>query len=67
MWFFLVVVLWAILFCCSYACMCWRRTECNIHYNSYDTDPALLVSIFVPPFGIVWGLMDVALHRIGLR
>ena len=64
--FFLCVIVWAILFCGSYTCMNWRRQVRGLYQYTYDYNPTLAVSLLVPAFGIMFGLLDVALAKLGL-
>ena len=63
--FLIFIILYAMLFCGSYFAMSWRRHVRQIKYGDFDWDPTLVVSILIPPFGIIYALCDVAIHKLG--
>lgn len=65
--FLAVVLLWGVLFFASYLLMCLRRKTLQLTYGRYDCDPTLLVSMAVPPIGILFALADIAAFKMGLR
>lgn len=64
---FIGCVIWAVLFIASYLMMCWRVKLLHLVYDATDTNPTLIVSLVVPPIGIVFALADIVAFKLGLR
>ena len=65
--FIVYALIWAVLFTASYLTMCWRAKLLHLVYDASDFNPTLIVSLIVPPIGIIFALADIAAFKLGLR
>ena len=62
-----IILSWVLLFLPCYLLMCLRRKALELTYDRYDCDPTLIVSLLVPPIGIIFAVADLAAFSMGLR
>lgn len=62
-----LIIGWAFLFFLCYISMRCRQHVCHIDYGNYDFDPTVLVSLFLPPVGILFSLAEIACVTIGIK
>lgn len=67
MCFSIFIAIWLPLFFISYICMRWRQKVMGLQYDSHEMDPALLASLIVPPFAMVFALADIISFKLGFR
>lgn len=64
---FLFLTVWVILFFASYLLMSLRRKTLHLTYGHLDCDPTLLVSLVIPPIGIIFASAEIIAYHMGLR
>lgn len=65
--FFVYFLLYLTLFATSYFLMKYRQHLRELSYGAYDWDPAIIVSVFIPPIGIVFALVEIALVKLNIN
>ena len=65
--FWIYFTIWAILFAVCYVLLRYRQKILDIRYSSCEPDMTMIVSVVVPPVGIVFALVEITCFHLGLR